>query len=407
MRLWIVNHYAPPPGASGGPTRHLGLSRELRDRGHDVTIFASVFDHYSRGDHRPRHDRGWTEEDVAGVRYVWIDTPPYTTNAERVRNMMSFALRVNRVGTKLGGPGPDVVIGSSPHLLAPLAARHLAKRRGASFILEVRDLWPQSLVDLGDLSDRHPVIRLLGWLERHLYRTADQIITVLPAAVPHLIDRGATADRVTVIPNGVELGPRRARQATPSTQLTAIYAGTMGLANGLDLAVEAAEILCARGRDDIRIRLVGDGPEREHLRRLAGRLSNVSVEGPVPSEEVPALLATADVGLLILRDSPVFGWGISPTKLFDYMAASLPVVTSVRAPSDIVSAVGAGLAAAPGDADSLAATLEVIADLPAADRRAMGERGRAHVESNHSFATLAEQVELVAEASRLLPEGAR
>lgn len=402
MRIWIVNHYAAPPGSRGGPTRHLGLSRALRDRGHDVTIIASVFDHYSRADHRPRADRGWSVEDIDGVSYVWVSTPPYGSMTKRAAGMVAFGVAAVRTGAALDAPDPDMVVGSSPHLLAAAAAKRIALRRKAPFIMEVRDLWPETLIELGEISARHPAVVGLRRIERHLYRTADEVVTVLPGATSYLLSHGVPENRLHVIPNGVSIGDHDPdyEVSSPEATFTAVYAGTMGLANGLDLVVDAACVLHERGRTDIRIRMVGAGPERDHLAGRAASLPNVTVEPPVPAEEVPAILRQADAGLLVLRDSPLFRWGISPTKLFDYMAASLPVVTSVRAPSDIVSDIDAGMRAEPGDAASLATTLERMADLSSEERREMGARGRAHVEDHHSFEALAARFEAVAVRAR-------
>ncbi len=397
MKIWFVNHYALPPGASGGPTRHLGLARALAERGHDVTVVASVFDHYSRQDHSPRGDGPMTE-DVDGVTYVWIPTPAYESTAKRIVNMTSFALQVVR---KLGGLGlatPDVVVGSSPHLLAPLAAERIARRVGAVFVMEVRDIWPDSLVDLGDLSRRHPAIMALRAIEGHLYRAADEVVTVLPHASAHLVSRGADPAHLHVIPNGVAIDDEPL-PAVPHEGLVAVYAGTMGVANGLDVVIDAGEVLQARRRDDITIRLVGSGPEHARLAARAAALPNVSVEPAVPSDEIRSVLAVADVGLLTLRDSPVFRWGISPTKLFDYMAAGLPVIVSVRSPGDPASDAGAALRAEPGDAVSLADALVTMASMAPAERHQMGERGRSVAREVHSFDALAARYESLVETA--------
>lgn len=398
MNIWIVNHYAAPPGASGGPSRHLGLSRALRDRGHQVTIHASAFDHYTRVPHRELGKQRVMDEDIEGVHYVWWKGRPYHSIVGRIRNMVEFARSVSAQAPTIGGPPPDVVLGSSPHLLAAWAARRVARQLGVPFVIEVRDLWPQSLVDLGDLSARNPVIWLLGRLERSLYRQADHIIIVPPGAGPYVAAHGGRPDKITVIPNGVDLSvvpdPAPPR---PSDVFTVVYAGTLGHANGLEVAVEAGRILETWGRTDVRIRLVGAGPERERLTQLAasGGATVVSIEDPIPSAQVPALLASADACLMILRDSPVFRWGISPTKLFEYLAAARPVVFSVRTPTNLVADVGAGVTAAPGDAEALA---RAIVELEATDphRRAeMGVRGCAAVRVDYTFSALGAQLEAV------------
>lgn len=401
MHIWIVNHYAAPPGASGGPSRHRGLSSALRDRGHHVTIHASGFDHYTRAPHRDLGNERFIDEDIDGVRYVWWKGRPYHSVVGRLRNMVEFARLVGVYAPTIGGPPPDVVVGSSPHLLAAWAARRVARRLGVPFVMEVRDLWPQSLIDLGDLTARNPLVWLLARLERSLYRRADHVIVVPPGAGPYVIAHGGRPEMITVIPNGVDLsvGPDPT-PPRPSDSFTVVYAGTLGHANGLEVAVEAGRILEEWGRTDVRIRLVGAGPERERLAELLARGGGtvVSIEGPIPSAQVPALLASADACLMILRDSAVFRWGISPTKLFEYLAAARPVIFSVRTPTNLVAEVGAGVTAAAGDPEALArAIVELEATHP--HRRAeMGVRGCEAVRASYSFDALATDVEAVCSA---------
>lgn len=397
MRIWIVNHYALPPGSSGGPTRHLGLSRELVRRGHEVTVITSAYDHYTRRDHRNVGSRTLTEL-IDGVTYAWVPTPPYDAVARRGLNMLVFALRAVRYGRRLGTTAPDVVIGSSPHLLTGLAAKRLARRFRVPFVFEVRDIWPASLVDLGPIGTTHPLIRVLVSLERHLYRTAAHVIVVPPRASEHVAVNGGTLSRISTLPNGFDLRnrPRPAPVARHRAHFSVVYAGTVGLANGLEVVVDAAAAIQRRGVGDIRFRIVGAGPERgalaDHI-DATGVGSLVSLEEPVPSDTIPQLLAEADACLLVLRPSPVFRWGISPTKLFDYMAAARPVVSAVDAPDDASIDAGAGIRCAAGNAEALADTVLALRAMTPDERDAMGERGRAHVEAYYSFEALAARLE--------------
>lgn len=398
MRIWIVNHYALPPGASGGPTRHLGLSRELVRRGHDVTIIASAFDHYSRGNHRDVPAAGAIEV-LDGVTYVWVRTPSYANLAGRTLNMATFAVRAMRMDV---GSAPDVVIGSSPHLLAGLAASRMARAAGAPFVFEVRDLWPQSLVDLGSLSRSHPLIRALARLERRLYRTADHVVVVPQNAVTHVLSNGGRGGRVSVLQNGVDLRNQPPLRPAPrdGDRFTITYAGTLGLANGLGVVVNAAAELRRRGVEDVRFRIVGKGPEHDALAdRIAARQVGalVSLEPAIPSDRVPVLLADADACLLVLRPSPVFRWGISPTKLFDYLAAGRPVISMVDAPEDASVLAGAGIRCAAGDAQQLADAALALRAMSPDERDEMGLRGRAYVEQHHSFENLAARLEALLE----------
>ena len=406
MRIWILNHYALPPDSRGGPTRHLGLSRALAARGHDVTIIASAFDHYTRTNHREVQGSRRIEE-IDGVRYVWVPTPPYGSLRRRAVNMLAFAWRALRVGRSLELPRPDIVLGSSPHLFTAIAARRLAKAFAVPFIFEVRDVWPQSLIDVGDMSDRHPGVRALVAIERWAYRTADRVIVVPPLAVEHVVAGGAEPGSVAVLPNGVDLEGNRAPSASAprNERFTVVYAGTIGLANGLEVVVDAAARLRASdgvGSPPVLFRLVGAGPERPAIQRRieeADVESIVSLEDPIPSSEVPELLASSDACLLVLRPSPVFQWGISPTKLFDYMAAARPVISVVDAPDDPSILAGAGIRCPAGNAEALADAVLALRAMSAEQRAAMGERGRAYVEANHSFSSLAARLEDLLAAS--------
>jgi hypothetical protein len=204
VNIWLVNHYALPRNASG-ITRQFDLGSRLAARGHDVTIFASSYDHYTRTDEHLRDGQQFAVEEIEGVRFVWLRTPPYDYGTlQRSRNMIGFGAQLVRWARKVGVPAPGVILGSSPHLLAPLAASHIASRLRVPFVLEVRDVWPASLVELGGPSANHPAVRALRVIERHLYRRADRIVSLLPGAAVHIAERGGDASRVRWVPNGAD-----------------------------------------------------------------------------------------------------------------------------------------------------------------------------------------------------------
>lgn len=399
MNIIMVNHYAILPTAPGG-TRHFSFARELVRRGHNVTIVASGFNHKNRQETRRWNGERYQSETVDGVRFVWLKTPPYSGNTfARIRNMAAFAYRLLRLPVKALGPTPDIVYGSSPHLFAALAGQRLARRLRLSFVLEIRDLWPESLTLLGDISPKHPFIVLLAYIERFLYRRADHIVTLLPGAGEHMVAKGSNAGKITWIPNGIDLSMLGDIPASsPTDRLVGVYAGTHGLANGLDLLLNAVGVLQTNGWGDrIAFRFVGDGPLKESLKKKATAmgLSNVSFEDPVPKEEVYRVLAEADFFPIVLRDSPLYQWGISLNKLFDYMALGRPIVFSGSAPSNPVELSGAGIATKPGDAAALADGIRKVAEMSTDDRLEFGRRGRAYVEQHHATTVLVNRLEAV------------
>lgn len=397
MKIWLVNQYAIPP-QQAGPMRHFTLARELVRLGHDVTVVASSFDHVTRQETRLQPHEEHRVELIEGVRFLWLRTPPYPGNGlARIWNMLIFAGRVWTGRGTRGLERPDVIVGSSPHLFGALGAEILARRLRVPFVLEVRDLWPQSLVDLANMSERHPIVLALEVLERYLYRRAKRIVALLPGANEPMVAKGAERAKIVWIPNGVDVEATTAFDGAPEGEFTLMYAGTHGLANGLDLVLDGAKLLQQdSAAPKVRFVLLGDGPNKAHLmnRAKAEGLTNVEFLAAVPKNQVYPLLQQAHGFLLILQDSPVFRWGVSPNKLFDYLAMARPVLFGVNTPYNPVAQSGAGLTFAPGDTTFFVEAVKRLVHLGIEERTAMGEAGRNYVRENYDFCRLAQRMEV-------------
>ncbi len=399
MRVWIVNHYVPVP-VRGFGNRHYALARRLIEKGHDVTVVASSFAHGTRTRTHPYDGRSWRLDVEEGVPFVWVHTPPYSGNGlARIWNMLCFAYRVIEGAPSWRLKTPDVIVGSSPHLFAALSAQRLAARYRIPFVLEIRDLWPQSLVELGGFSRRNPAIHVLDRIERVLYRQADAIVSLLPGAVGYMVQKGAAADKIAWIPNGVDLSAiALPRPPKPRSEFVVIYAGAHGRANGLDSIMDAAAILQREGlQGKLRFRFIGDGPEKPRLERRALRegLEIVSFEPPMPRCDIYRVLSEADAFVATLRKADLYRYGISLNKLYDYLAAARPVVFGARSFNDPVSEAHAGLTVPPEDPQAMATALRQLIDMPRDERWQMGLRGRRYVEKHHDYAHLAERLERV------------
>lgn len=399
--VWMVNHYAITPDLPGG-TRHYDFGCELKKAGFTVRIFASDVNHALRRHIKLKKGQLWTAESVNGVDFIWVRTADYQRNDwRRAWNMLSFALNVLKVGLRVEG-SPQVVVGSSPHLFAALSAWWLARRRGARFILELRDLWPQALVDMG-MSESSITVRLLRIIERFLYGVAGKIIILAPGSSNYLVNRGVAPDKIVYIPNGVHLRNFRlvndeklrvqSRARFGFTKFTVVYTGAHGPANALETILGAADLL--RGRSDVEFVLVGDGQVKDELlRKAAGlKLENVRFLPPVPKNEVPELLAAADAAVITLRAVDAFSYGVSPNKLFDYMAACKPVICAIPGEmARLVEQNKAGVAVEAENPRALAAAVEQILAMSEEERAAMGRRGRALIEREFSREKLAERL---------------
>lgn len=401
-RVWWVNQFAVTPDRPGG-TRHHEMAAALIRRGRDVVVVASDLDLGTRAYARRRdaRDRRHLREDADGVPFIWLPAGAYERNDwRRAASMLVFALHAGVHLLRRVRPG-DIVIGSSPHLPGALVCWAVARLRRARSVHEVRDLWPESLIAVaGRTTSLARVLRIAADL---LYRRSDAVIVLARGSEQVVVERGGDASRVHWIPNGVTIdgaaAPMPEDLAWVAEHATFIYAGAHGPANGLDVVLDAAALL--KDADDvtsrrIRVLLVGDGVDRLRLaQRVADeRLDNVVLHGPIPKASVRALLDAATGGLMVLKDVPLFRFGVSPNKLYDYLAADLPVVTNVAGDvADIVIASGGGIAVDPEDVVAFAEAMRRIAT----DGWPSGG-GPAYIREHHDRARLAERMDSLLDA---------
>ena len=397
-RLWIINHYAVPPTDPGG-TRHFDLARRLGDLGWDVTIIASGFRHKARQQDVFTGKRSWKEESIGDVRFVWIKTPAYQGNDwRRVVNMLVFSWRTAKlcISRHLRPThNPSIILGSSVHLFAVGSAWIASKWLRVPFAMEVRDLWPQTLIDLGEMRRWHPFAVALRILERFLYRRAKRIVTLLPGAVPFLIRRGARPESIIWIPNGVDLtGKSSPRTIAPTEEFTVMYIGAHGRANCLDVVLDVAEQVAKRSAG-IRFALIGDGPMKHSLMAAATQrnLDNVVFRDPIPKSAVFDTLLEADATIVVLDDSPLYRYGISLNKIYDFMAAGRPIVFIGSSFNDPVAESGGGISLSCRSPERIAEAIVELAKSSSEDLNAYGAKGRRYVERQHSMEKLAARLQ--------------
>jgi glycosyltransferase involved in cell wall biosynthesis len=395
MRIWIVNHYAQMPSELG-ITRHYALSQPLVERGHEVTIITSGFYHPTRTN-LLKPGEAFRLQSAEGVTFLRVRTPAYRDNGvARMINIMGFGWEVRHNPAVRALPRPDVIVGSVPHPFASWAAERWARAYRVPFIMEVRDFWLDYQVASEAVSAHHPAIVFMNHLENGLYRRAQRIISVLPAGYEFLAPLGISRDKVVWIPNGVDLSMVPPPGPAPATdRLQVVFAGAHGMLNGLDTVLAAARILQDQEENRLCFKLIGDGPEKPRLQERARELGlqNLHFLKPVSKAEVYGVLSQAHIGLIHLKKLRTFRYGISPNKLFDYMAVARPVVCAVTTTDDPVSLAGAGLTVDSEDPAAMAAALRRLADLSPEERWEMGLRGRRYVEEHHSSAQLSLQFE--------------
>ena len=392
MHILIIHQAFASLNEPGG-TRHHEFARLLTAHGHQVTVIASPVSYITGSAFRASVSSEVTEDKVTILRASVYDAH-HRSFLHRIVAFFSFMLSSFWVG--LGVKNVDLVWGTSPPIFQGVTAWVLARIKGAKFLFEVRDLWPQFAIAVGVL--KNPVLILLSeWLERFLYRRADRVMVNSPGFLEPVTSRGAK--RVELIPNGADpsmfdpnndgMEFRRSNQLMD--KFVVLYAGAHGMSNDLEVVLDAAALLV--DRNEIQLVLLGDGKEKPALMTRAQKmdLKNVTFLPSVPKTEMVSALAGADACLAILKPLEEYKTTY-PNKVFDYMAAGRPVVLAIDGViREVVEAAGCGIFAAPGSADEVANAIRQLA----ADKKEssiMGLQGRDYLQKNFSRAAIGEKL---------------
>ncbi|MFN8108999.1 MAG: glycosyltransferase family 4 protein [Thermoleophilia bacterium] len=377
MRVMYVSQYFVSAQQAGG-VRHWHHTQALRNAGHAVSVVTSYVQHKDRTIAERYRGRRVVREVEDGVE-MWrvYSTPGYGRDLRsRLSNYTSFAFWAGVAMARVRRP--RVVVASSPSLPAAGVAAVAAKLRRARFVLEVRDLWPDSAVAMGLVNDR-ATIAAATRLEDFCYRRADHIVALTEGIRDGMIAKGVPARKITLITNGVDLTPdgpppQPAALDVPEGTTVAMYVGAHGTYSSLNTVLDAAHLL--RDRTDIRIVLVGGGDQKAALLEQARtlELTNVTFIDLVPKSEVPGWLARADICLLPYQDRELFA-GALPNKVFDYLAAAKPILAA--APEGeltrLIREVDCGRCVPAERPAEMADAIRALADSP--DRAVMGRRG--------------------------------
>lgn len=392
---WILSHYAQRPTDKGGLTRHHSLGRYLPAHGWRVTIVTASTDHPSGRQRALRPEQA--PESFEGIPYLWLRTPDYAGNGlDRIRNMLAFGWRALASPAMKGVAMPDVILGSSPHPVAALAASWLARRHRVPFVYEVRDLWPEALIDMGRIKAGGGTALAMRRIERSLFTAACRAVVLWPNIEAYMREQGLQVPSPVWIPNGVDFAALPPPSPVPDRgDFTLMYLGAHGGANALENVLRAMRLVQDRPQPKpVRLRLVGEGPDKPRLRALAEELGlqNVRFEDAVEKRFVPEVAAEADAFIFNLVGAPMFRYGISPNKLYEYMAAQRPVIYSCEAFNNPIAESGGGLSVPPGQALPLADAIMELVGTPLERRREMAAAGRRHVETYYGFDRLAQRL---------------
>ena len=392
--LYFHQHFSTPRGSVG--IRSYKMARCLLSRGHQVTMVCGSYGGGETGLKQP-FVQGKRCGQVDGIDIVEFDLSYSNSDGFVKRTLTFLKFALHSIGLVFN-ERYDLVFATTTPLTAGIPGIFARWLRGKPFVFEVRDLWPELPRAMGAI--RNPLVlggmSVLEWLS---YRSANRLVGLSPGIVEGIVRRGALRERVTMVPNGCDLGifgaevaPWRPESVRPG-DLMAVFAGTHGLANGLDALLDAAGELRRRGREDIKLLLIGQGKLKPTLQARAQRegLNNVVFHDPVNKSRLAGLMAASDLGLQILDNVPAFYYGTSPNKFFDYIAAGLPVLNNYPGwLAELIQHHRCGFAVPPTNPKAFADALEQAAGDRSA-LKAMGARARVLAQHEFDYAVLSDR----------------
>ncbi len=394
--ILIINSYAGSP-SYGMTFRHYYLAKEFIKRDCKVTIASASYSHFLTK--YPDMDGGrFKKESIDGIDFVWIKVIRYgvSFSKKRVLKWFEFTLKLFFLSKYLNNK-PDYIICSTTELFGILPAYFLSKKYKAKLIFEVRDIWPLTLIELGGISRFHPLVKIMSYFEKFSIEKSDIIVSNLSNYSKYLNFLGYFDKASFWIPNGVNADEMNFDQALPCDIVDRIprdkfivgYAGKLGVSNSLKYLLEAAKIL--NNVDDIFFVIVGDGQEKDKLKKISEKSSNVLFVDSIPKPQVQSMLKFFDICFLGWKNKDIYRYGTSANKIFDYMYSGKPVLQSINIENDVVEKSKCGICVEAENPCAISEGILKFYNMSPLERGAMGENGRRHVLENFTYSSLSEK----------------
>lgn len=357
MNIWIVNHYAIPP-SMGGLVRHYYFSKYLQEKGHKVKIFTSSKIHNTSVN--IIKDKSLFKEEVEdGIEYTFVKSKDYSGNGlDRIINLIDLPFKIWRTMQYfIKQEKPDVIYTSSPDLFVALFAVIFGKIKKIPVIVEIRDLWPESVIAYNHISAKNPVIQLIYQMEKWLYCKADRLVFTMPGGKDYIQEKRwadkVNLDKIHYINNGVDIEEFEINQEKYQLDdkdlknehiFKVVYVGSIRLVNHLDTLIEAAAELKKQGYNDIQFLIYGSGTEKTDLEKKCDKLNlNVKFKGQVEKKYIPYILSKSNLNLINVKSASINRFGCSWNKLFEYMASGKPILCNLPVAYDIIEAEHIGI----------------------------------------------------------------
>lgn len=378
------------------------LAREWQKMGHKVRVIAATFSHLRK--HNPKIKKDFEIQNVEGVEYQWIKTGTYEGNGvSRAKTMFEFCGKLSLNAARIARSfKPDVVISSSTYPLDTYPAQRIATYADCSYIHEAHDLWPLTLTEIGGMNNSNPFVQLLAVAERSAYSNSDKVVSLFPGAYKHMLKHGLQSrDKFVYIPNGVVLDDWEKEEAMPQKhqelfaklknegRFIVLYLGGHAISNALDVLVDAAGRI--KDETDIAFVLVGKGVEKERLiqRKYDEGIDCLYFLPPVGKLQVPAVLQQADALYIGATRSPLYRFGVSMNKVYDYMMSGKPIIYGVEASNNEVEAAQCGITIEPDDPEEIINATKTLQQMSDEAKTKMGNNGKIAVATIYNYNSIA------------------
>lgn len=386
-KIWIINHDAQPPSL-GGLCRHYYFKKYSKEKDFDIKIITSSVIHNTQIDLLAGCKGFLGKREVDGEEFVFLKTNTYKKNSLRRKlNYLSFAWKLKKLPKALNEK-PDLIYTSSPDIFAVYYAVKLAKKLKVPCVVEIRDLWPESIIEYSDFSPKHPLIQIMYKMEKWIYKNATSIVFTTEGEKQYLVDKGLTKavslNKCYYINNGVDFSNVQTLKENYTMQdewldnpdiIKCTYIGSIRKANHVQMIVETAERL--RENENIRFLFFGDGTEKEMLEKycLDNGLTNCRFYGKVDSKKIPYILSKSDMNILNYRQAKTLKYGGSQNKLYDYLASGKPIISTVLMNYNLIERFQCGVTLEEYSAENLAKTILELSQKSQEERLEMGKNG--------------------------------
>ncbi|WP_227429820.1 glycosyltransferase family 4 protein [Psychrobacter sp. I-STPA6b] len=394
-----MNQYASTPDTGFGG-RHFYLAEELAKLGYKVYLISASFTHLLRNP--IEIDKEFLIDSSYGFNMVWVRTSTYqhAHSKKRILNWFYFCWKLTQL-TKVISQKPDTILYSSPTLVGYLGAEYLATKLKCKLVFEVRDIWPLTLRHLGGYSKYHPFILFLQWIESRAYKKADIVVSNLKYAVEHMQQHGLNVRKFYWISNGFSLQEVTNKQPLDKETITQLpkdkfivgYTGTLGLANAMDFFIKAAKKL--QSYNNIAFVVVGDGKKKESLINYCkqNKVNNVYFIDTIPKNQIQSMLSEFDVCYLGVKKDPLYGFGVSLNKLFDYLYSAKPIIYAIDSGKyRPISEVNAGYEVEPENPIAITEAIIKLYHLSSMEREQLGRNGKKLALEYYEYSQLAKKL---------------